>query len=42
VILDENLNRKKHIHYLHLKLSQVVGIIAKMKKYLNDTNLIAL
>jgi len=35
VILDENLNRKQHIHYLQLKLSQAVGIIAKMRKYLN-------
>lgn len=42
VILDENLNWKPHIQYLHKKLSRSVGIIAKMRHYIDRKNLIAL
>ena len=35
VILDENLDWKLHIKYLHTKLSQAVGILAKLRHYLN-------
>ena len=42
IILDENLTWEPHIQYLEKKLSQAVGIIAKMRHYLNLENLIAL
>ena len=42
VVLDENLSWKPHIEYLQKKLSQSVGILAKMRKYLDNTNLITL
>ena len=42
VLLDENLSWKPHIEYSQNKLSQSVGIIAKMRKYLDNTNLVAL
>ena len=42
VLLDENLSWKPHIEYLQKKLSQSVGIIAQMRKYLDNTNLVAL
>ena len=42
VVLDENLNWKLHIKYLHLKLSQAVGILAKLRHYLNRKNLVAM
>ena len=41
-LLDENLSWKPHIEYLRKKLSQSVKIIAKMRKYLDNTNLVAL
>ena len=41
-ILDENLNWEPHIQVLAKKLSQAVGIIAKMRHYLNQKNLINL
>ena len=40
VLLDENLSWKPHIEYLQKKLSQSVRIIAKMRKYLDNTNLV--
>ena len=39
IILDENLNWEPHIQFLGKKLSQAVGIIAKMRHYLNQKNL---
>ena len=42
IILDENLTWESHIQYLEKQLSQAVGIIAKMRHYLNHENLIAL
>ena len=42
ILLDEDLSWKPHISNLRKKLSQGVGIIAKMKNYLNKQNLIAL
>ena len=42
VVLDENLSWKSHIKYLQNKLSQSVGILAKMRKYRDNTNLITL
>lgn len=42
IIIDENLDWKPHIQYLHKKLSHTVGIIAKMRYYLNNQNLIGL
>ena len=42
VLLDENLSWKPHITYLQKKLSQSVGIIAKMREYLDNTNLLPL
>ena len=42
VVLNENLSWKPHIEYLQKKLSQGAGILAKMRKYLDNTNLITL
>ena len=42
LILDKDLSWKPHIQYLQKKLSQSVGIIAKIKNYLNVKNLISL
>ena len=42
IILDENLNWEPHIQFLGKKLSQAVGIIAKMLNHLNQKNLINL
>ena len=42
IILDENMNWEPHIQFLGKKLSQAVGIIAKMRHYLNQKNLINL
>ena len=42
VILDENLDWKLHIKYLHTKLSQAVGILAKLRHYLNRKNLVVI
>ena len=42
IILDENLNWEPHIQFLGKKLSQAVGIIAKMRCCLNQKNLINL
>ena len=42
IILDENLNWEPHIQFVGKKLSQAVGIIAKMRHYLNQKNLINL
>ena len=42
VILDENLDWKLHIKYLHTKLSQAVGILAKLRHYLNRKNLVVM
>ena len=42
VFLDENISWKPHIQYLSKKFSQGVIIIVKMRKYLNENNLIAL
>ena len=42
IILDENLNWEPHIQFLGKKLSQAVDIIAKMRHYLNQKNLINL
>ena len=42
VILDENLDWKLHIKYLHTKLSQAVGILAKLRHYFNRKNLVAM
>ena len=37
VYIDENLNWKKHISILENKIAKNIGIIAKARKYLNDT-----
>ena len=42
VILDENLDWKLHITYLHTKLSEAVGILAKLRHYLNRKNLVVI
>ena len=39
VILDVILSRKAHVKYLQKKLSSAVGIIAKLRHYLNHKNL---
>ena len=38
VILDENLNWKAHVKYLQKKLPSALGIIAKLRHYLNYKN----
>ena len=42
VILDEKLNWEPQIKHLKQKLSQSLGIIAKMQHYLNQKNMISL
>ena len=42
IIPDENLTWEPHIQYLEKKNISTVGIIAKMRHYLNHENLIAL
>ena len=42
IIPDENLTWEPHIQYVEKKLPQAVGIIAKMRHYLNHKNLITL
>ena len=42
VILDEKLNWEPQIKHLKQKLSQSLGIIAKMRHYLNQKNMISL
>ena len=42
VILDENLDWKPHIKCLRTKLSQAVGILAKLRHYLNRKNLVVM
>ena len=42
VILDENLNWKAYVKYLQKKLSSAVGIIAKLRHYLNHKNLLSI
>ena len=42
LIIDGNLNWKPHILYLQKKLSTAAGIIAKMRYYLKEKNLVAL
>ena len=42
VILDENLDWKLHIKCLHTKLSQAVGILAKLRHYFNPKNLVVM
>ena len=41
LILDENLNWKAHVQHLQKKLSCAVGIIAKLRHYLNPKNLLS-
>ena len=41
LILDENLNWKAHVQHLHKKLSCAVGIIAKLRHYLNPKTLLS-
>ena len=40
IILDENLNWKAHVQHLQKKLSYAVGIIAKLRHYLDPKNLL--
>ena len=42
VILDENLDWTLHIKYLHTKLFQAVGILAKLRHYLNRKSLVVM
>ena len=42
LFIDEHLNWKPHLQNWQNKLSHAVGIIAKMRRYLNNKNLIAL
>ena len=42
VIVDEYLDWKLHIKYMHTKLSQAVGFLAKLRHYLNRKNLVAM
>jgi len=42
VVIDENLTWKPHVQYLQKKLSCAVGIIGRLRYYLNHKNLIAM
>ena len=42
MIIDENIDWKPHVHYLQKKLSTAAGIIAKMRHYLKEKNVVAL
>ena len=42
IIINENLNWKPHVQYLQKKLSTATGIIAKMRYYLKEKNVVAL
>ena len=41
LILDKNLNWKAHVQHLQKKLSCAVGVIAKLRHYLNPKNLLS-
>ena len=41
LILDKDLTWKHHLHYTLKKLSQRVDIMAKMRKYVSNTNLLS-
>ena len=42
VILDHKITRKKHINYISSKIAKGIGIIKKVRKYLNSDTLISL
>ena len=42
LILDEDLTWKPHLHYMQKKLTQGVGLMAKIKIYLSNKNLLSL
>ena len=42
LILDEDLTWKLHLHYMPKKLAQGVSLMAKMRKYLSNKNLLSL
>ena len=42
VILDHKITWKKHINYISKKIAKGIGIIKKVRKYLNNETLISL
>ena len=42
LILDEELTWKPHLHYMQKKLAQGVVLMAKIRKYLSNKNLLSL
>ena len=42
VILDHKITWKKHINYISSKIAKGIGIIKKVRKYLNSDTLISL
>ena len=39
ILIDKNLSWKQHIHYINLKISKGIGILAKMRHFISKSQL---